>query len=115
MALYSFVLGDQRDPRNFSNGSNQACRGGRGASDQSFTPEFDAISEVAMKQWTVEHRMFPYDAYVLRKDYFYIQEHLVPPPPQDFSSRNLFLWDYLKSRILSRMLDEVKEAIRDEK
>lgn len=49
------------------------------ASDQSFTSEFDAISEVATKQWAVEHRMFACDAYVLRKDYFLIQGHLVPP------------------------------------
>lgn len=69
-----------------------------------------------MKQGTVEHRMFAFDAYVLRKDYFLIQGHLVAPPPsQDLSTWNLFLWDYLKSRILSRTLDELKEAIGDEK
>jgi hypothetical protein len=66
-----------------------------------------------MEQWTVEHRMFAYDAYVTR---VILRFGDIPWPPRspDLSTCDFFLWGYLKSRVYAHnplTLADLKETI----
>jgi hypothetical protein len=69
-----------------------------------------------MEQWTVEHRMFAYDAYVTRVISRFGD---IPWPPRspDLSTCDFFLWGYLKSRVYAHnplTLADLKETVKQE-
>lgn len=108
------IQGDQRELEVFQIGSNWPARW---KNNRSFSLKLNNAISVATKQQVVEHRMFEFYSYVLRKGNFTFWGHHMASKITCFEHLRFGhggTWIHVYS-LKPNTLDKLKEAIRDKK